>query len=735
MSGYNMYEQPRESLIDSTVSGGTPRGSDYLAPPIGLQPDRSLTSTPGDSSPFLPPQNKETYGNDSEDPSPARPLYKRPWFWVVIFGAVAVVVLAVVLPVYFVAVKPNQHNSTSGSAASSSGSGNSGSTTGNSTSGNGNGSGKPQSVITTGGDGSTVTKDDGTTFTYKNSFGGYWVYDPADPFNNGARPNSWTPALNETWTWGKDHMWGVNLGGLFVLEPFIVPSLYEQNVGAVDEWTLSQLLGDKLQQTLEDHYNTFFTEEDMAQIAGAGLNWVRLPIPFWAINKWDNVGVDTTGATVVEPFLARTCWNYILRVLGWARKYGIRVNLDLHTMPGSQNGYNHSGKLGAINWLKGVMGLANAERSLDYIRIITEFISQPEYRDVVQMFGMVNEPVLNQIGEDQVQSFYFHAYEMVRGITGTGAGNGPMISLHNGFLELAAWAGFLSGSDRVAIDTHPYFAFNSQPNRDPVNITADGDTTGGFGGKWPLQACNSWGASMNNSRSAFGVTLAGEFSNGMNDCGLFIDGITSTGAAGGTNYGAGCDYWEDWQSWSDETKQGLLNFALASMDALGDWFFWTWKIGNSTTTNTVRAPLWSYQLGLEQGWMPKDPHTALGKCESLGANMAAFDGDYQSWMTGGASAGTIAASATQSLQWPPASLTDIPAASMASIPQYTPTGTISTLPPPSFSASATVSVGNGWFDASDTTPAFTPIAGCAYPDAWDANDAQIPVSGCVPASR
>jgi hypothetical protein len=26
------------------------------------------------------------------------------------------------------------------------------------------------------------------------------------------------------------------------------------------------------------------TEQDFAEIAGAGLNWVRLPIPFWAID-------------------------------------------------------------------------------------------------------------------------------------------------------------------------------------------------------------------------------------------------------------------------------------------------------------------------------------------------------------------------------------------------------------------------------------------------------------------
>ena len=39
-------------------------------------------------------------------------------------------------------------------------------------------------------------------------------------------------------------------------------------------------------------------------------------------------------------------------------------------------GYNHSGKAGPINFLNGVMGLANAQRMLDYIRVITEFISQ-----------------------------------------------------------------------------------------------------------------------------------------------------------------------------------------------------------------------------------------------------------------------------------------------------------------------------------------------------------------------
>ena len=75
-------------------------------------------------------------------------------------------------------------------------------------------------------------------------------------------------------------------------------------------------------------------------------------------------------------------------------------------MPGSQNGWNHSGRLGTINVLNGTMGYANAQRSLDYIRILAEFISQPQYRDVVVMFGIMNEPSGTTMGQDNLSRLY-----------------------------------------------------------------------------------------------------------------------------------------------------------------------------------------------------------------------------------------------------------------------------------------------------------------------------------------
>jgi glucan 1,3-beta-glucosidase len=53
----------------------------------------------------------------------------------------------------------------------------------------------------------------------------------------------------------------VNLGGLFVLEPFISPALFQRYPGAVDEWSLSLLMAADTANggldQIEEHYKTF----------------------------------------------------------------------------------------------------------------------------------------------------------------------------------------------------------------------------------------------------------------------------------------------------------------------------------------------------------------------------------------------------------------------------------------------------------------------------------------------
>lgn len=287
--------------------------------------------------------------------------------------------------------------------------------------------------------------------TYDNPHGGTWVYDAANPLNNDAQAQSWSKPLNQNWTWGVDKIYGVNLGGWLNTEPFIVPGLYEVYANgsngqlAIDEYTLSQNMGDNLTAAMTEHYETFVTERDFAEIASAGLNWIRLPIAHWAIETWPG-----------EPYLERTSWTYILKAIKWARKYGIRLQLDLHTVPGSQNGWNHSGKIGSINWMNGASGLVNAQRALDYIRTLAQFISQPEYAPVIPMFGFINEPNANGLGQRAVGSFYHEVHNMVREITGFGEGNGPFLSFHDGFIGIGQWYDFLPGADRLAVDQHPY---------------------------------------------------------------------------------------------------------------------------------------------------------------------------------------------------------------------------------------------------------------------------------------
>ena len=161
----------------------------YRDDPISPRDEFDDASSPGGSPASPPPKPEYLSEKRAAYASPASK--KRRWFWIG-GGVAAVAVVAVVVAVYFGVVKKNG----SSSGATSGGDSNSGS----GSSGSGSGT---RSVIT-GGDGSTVTMDDGSTFTYQNSFGGIWYYDPEDPFNNAARAQSWSPALNESFKYGTD---------------------------------------------------------------------------------------------------------------------------------------------------------------------------------------------------------------------------------------------------------------------------------------------------------------------------------------------------------------------------------------------------------------------------------------------------------------------------------------------------------------------------------------------------
>jgi glucan 1,3-beta-glucosidase len=87
----------------------------------------------------------------------------------------------------------------------------------------------------------------------------------------------------------------------------------------------------------------------------------------------------------------------------------------------------------------------------------------------------------------------YEAYRTIRAITGLGATNGPYVSYHDSFLPLTTWVGSLTGADRVVLDSHPYFAFDSPAATDSID-TGTGPTAGG---PWPGRACERWAGQFN----------------------------------------------------------------------------------------------------------------------------------------------------------------------------------------------------------------------------------------------
>lgn len=107
-----------------------------------------------------------------------------------------------------------------------------------------------------------------------------------------------------------------------MLEPWITPSLFEQwadGGGVVDEYTLSAALGkDATYQRLSQHWNSFITQDDFNEIASFGLNHVRIPLGFWALNPLDG-----------DPYVQGQL-EVLDQAIGWAKNAGLKVMLDLH---------------------------------------------------------------------------------------------------------------------------------------------------------------------------------------------------------------------------------------------------------------------------------------------------------------------------------------------------------------------------------------------------------------------
>lgn len=449
------------------------------------------------------------------------------------------------------------------------------------------------------------TTDFNVTYT-NDTVGGLPVMGLYSTWDDSKSANSYTAPIGSAWgSYADTPVRGVNLGGWLSLEPFITPSLfsYDAKLGIIDEWTLTSHLGSSgAKSTLEKHYATFVTEQTFIDIANAGLDHVRIPFSYWAVTTYDG-----------DPYVFRTSWRYLLRAIEWARKHGLRINLDVHALPGSQNGWNHSGRQGSIGWLNGTDGNLNAQRSLDIHNQLSQFFAQDRYKNIISFYGLVNEPKMIVLDTTAVVNWTAAAFDLVRK-----NGIEAYIVMGDGFLGLSNWQGKLQGYDGLVLDAHQYVIFNS--GQIDYNHTQKA-----------TYACSGWTQQTEESMNVatgFGPTLVAEWSQADTDCAENLNNV-GEGTRWEGDYGSGdpttqvlapdCPLKDsqckctsanaDPSEYSDAYKQFLQLFAeaqMASFEKGWGWFYWTWV--------TEEATQWSYQLGLAAGILPAKAYAPEFNC-------------------------------------------------------------------------------------------------------------------------
>jgi glucan 1,3-beta-glucosidase len=265
------------------------------------------------------------------------------------------------------------------------------------------------------------------------------------------------------------------------------------------------------------------------------------------------------------------------------------------TAPGSQNGFDNSGKRGDINWISG----GGAPGTLDAVQALADRYAQET--DVVTAIELLNEPANWGNDMDAVKKFYYDGWGNVRNANGDTA-----VVFSDAFLDTKDyWNGFMgpgSGVNNVMIDTHIYSIFSDgEVGRSPCEHVSVACSKGP-----KLAAVDKW-------------VIVGEWTAAQTDCARWLNGL-GRGARydqtfGNENYHGSCDgkYEGTVAGLSQADKTNIEYFVEAQLDAWeqGDgWVFWTWK--------TESAPEWNLRDLIREGLFPQ-PLTSRkhpGQCQT-----------------------------------------------------------------------------------------------------------------------
>ncbi|GMI90937.1 hypothetical protein HRI_002763000 [Hibiscus trionum] len=196
----------------------------------------------------------------------------------------------------------------------------------------------------------------------------------------------------------------------------------------------------KAPQVMREHWKTFIVKKDFKFISQNGFNAVRIPIGWW-------IASDPTPPL---PFVGGSL-NVLDNAFLWAEKYRLKVIIDLHAAPGSQNGWEHSGtRDSSQEWSK-------TDESINQTINVIEFITA-RYAKSPSLYAveLINEPLSPGVTLTSLIKYYKAGYAAVRKHTSTAF---VMISNRLGPMKPRELFPMANGLHRSVIDVHYYNLF------------------------------------------------------------------------------------------------------------------------------------------------------------------------------------------------------------------------------------------------------------------------------------
>lgn len=167
------------------------------------------------------------------------------------------------------------------------------------------------------------------------------------------------------WLSGKIPIRGVNLGSLFVFEPWIAQNAWN-SMGCgpyASEFDCVAGLGQAAaNNAFQNHWDSWITQSDISQMQSYGLNTIRIPVGYWM--REDLVYADS------EHF-PQGGLAYLKRLCGWASDAGLYIIIDLHGAPGAQVARNaDTGQVGCFSILLYSFYIDDARIECRFCRIL-----------------------------------------------------------------------------------------------------------------------------------------------------------------------------------------------------------------------------------------------------------------------------------------------------------------------------------------------------------------------------